>query len=126
MLQDLVWEKMTKTRILKNPKYEHRVPGHSRERQKHVGVLTMSGPYVAQNKGVILGLICDTINGLAQGDHPTSSIRIAENRDRSIKVTFADANLARDIGRNLHQKYKGELDVQVDNGGKSVRVTWWS
>jgi hypothetical protein len=86
------------------------------------GVLTMSGPYVAHHKHEILDLIRD-----ATGDpeQPESRISVTERPDRSVEVTFAAAQQARDIGRDLYDRFGGELDVQLVDGGASTRIFWW-
>jgi hypothetical protein len=87
--------------------------------------LTISGHYVTEHRDEILDLIRDTINGLEHENRREPSFRIAESPSGSIEVTFTNAQLARDIGQILHQKYWGELEVQVEDGGESVRVMWW-
>jgi hypothetical protein len=113
-----------KFRAIWNEKVSRLKRSGSSEKQ-HVGFLTMSGLYVVQHEDEILGLIRDSVNGPGNEYQRDPLIRIAETPDRSIEVTFTDARLARDIGRDLYQKYGGELEVQVVDDGRSVRVTWW-
>ncbi len=84
----------------------------------------MSGHFVAQHKDEILEFLQSTLDEL-RSVNPGSNVRIDASPACSIEVTFNPAPPARDIGQMLYQKYWGELDVQVDNGGETLRVTWW-
>jgi hypothetical protein len=116
---------MAKTDILKITKDKLPHAGLSREKRKHVGVLTMNGPFVAQHKDEIINLIRQWVNGFEQESHRAPPFRITERPASPIKVTFVKAHLARDIGRSLQMKYMGELDIRPEDGGESFRVTWW-
>jgi hypothetical protein len=100
-------------------------PSAACEKQRHLGSLTMTGPRVAQHKDEILDLVHDTIKGMGPESYEVPSIRISESPACFIEVSFTKAHLAREIGRILHGKYGGELDIQAGDGGESMSVTWW-
>ncbi len=84
----------------------------------------MSGHFVAQHKDEILDFLRGSLDELRSVD-PVPTIRIDASPANSIEVIFDPAPVARDIGQKLYQKYWGELDVQVEDDGETIRVTWW-
>jgi hypothetical protein len=76
---------------------------------------------VSHHKHEILDLIRDSMGG----SEPKSRISVTERSDRSVEVSFAAAQKARDIGRVLYDRFGGELDVQLADGGASARIFWW-
>lgn len=87
------------------------------------GVVTLSGPYLAQHKEEIL-------NSLKQHEakhrdkNPLGRIMQIKEEDGQLIITTTDDKLAQKIGREIYKSQKGELQYQWSHDQRMVRVNW--
>ena len=87
------------------------------------GTLSLSGGFLANHKGEILGLARHQ-EKLETGQHPLNRIlRIADEGEATVIAT-TDIHLPRRIGEALYDAYEGELEVQYEEDAYAIRVAW--
>lgn len=87
------------------------------------GVVTLSGPYLAEHKAEIL----QTIRHEEERSREKNPIgRIMEIREEGdhITVTTTEDKLAQKLGREVYKSQRGELHYQWTHDLNQVRVNW--
>lgn len=87
------------------------------------GVVTLSGPYLAQHRE-------DIVNTIKQQEkkhrekNPLGRIMEMKEEDGVMVVTTTDDKLAQKIGREVYKSQRGELHYQWSHDLRMVRVEW--
>ncbi len=104
--------------------HEALCPACHRIRDKYPkGLLTIAGPFLADHREEILGVVHNT-EAKEKAEHPLSRIVAIEQQDETLVVSTTDTHLPRRIGEMLHHAYQGEFRVHYDEGEQFVRVKW--
>lgn len=104
--------------------HEALCPACHRIRDKYPkGLLTIAGPFLADHREEILGVVHNT-EAKEKAEHPLSRIMAIEQQDETLVVSTTDTHLPRRIGEMLHHAYQGEFRVHYDEGEQFVRVKW--
>lgn len=87
------------------------------------GLLTLAGRFHLEHRPEILGLLrhveeCET------KQRALKRIMAVEEIGEEIRVTTADASLARNLGDALQHAYQGALDYSYPEEGGILRVRW--
>lgn len=87
------------------------------------GVLILTGPVVREKQEELLSLVQHQ-ETLEKAEHALNRIMdtVADADGMTIRTT--DPHLACRIGDALKRAYKGDLEIQFDEGGYFARVTW--
>ncbi len=88
------------------------------------GIVTLSGPLVASQRGEITQLVRHQEEA-EKPEHPLNRIMSIELEapDRLV-IRTTDIHLPRRIGEAITRAYKGTLTEHYDEGGYFVRVNW--
>lgn len=104
--------------------HESLCPACHRIRDKYPkGLLTIAGPFLADHREEILGVVHNT-EAKEKAEHPLSRIMAIEQQDGALVVSTTDTHLPRRIGEMLHRAYQGKFRVHYDEGEQFVRVKW--
>jgi NMD protein affecting ribosome stability and mRNA decay len=87
------------------------------------GTVTLSGPFLAEHRDEILGLVRNH-EEREKKQHPLQRIMQIETDPEGVKITTTGTNLARGIGQALYRAYAGELDYHYADEERSLRVHW--
>ena len=87
------------------------------------GVVTLSGPYLAQHREEILNSIKQQ-EAKHRVKNPLGRIMEIKEEDGLITVTTTEDKLAQKIGREVYKSQKGELHYQWSHDQRMVRVEW--
>jgi hypothetical protein len=102
----------------------HPCPACHRVKDKYpAGHVTLSGPFLAQHRDEILGLVRNE-ETRAKAEHPLERIMQIADANGEITITTTDLHLPRRIGEALKHAWKGELDVKFSPDEYLVRVHW--
>ena len=102
----------------------HPCPACHRVKDKYpAGHVTLSGPFLAQHRDEILGLVRNE-EVRAKAEHPLERIIQIAEANGEITVTTTDLHLPRRIGEALKHAWKGELEVKFSPDEYLVRVHW--
>lgn len=105
--------------------YRHLCPACERIRDRcPAGILTLKGPFLAEHREEILHLL-DRIEAEQKAAHPLKRrLGLHTQDDGSILATFTDPHLARAAGEAVYNAYKGQLDLNYQDGEYLLRVNW--
>jgi hypothetical protein len=102
----------------------HPCPACQRVKDKYpAGNVTLSGPFLAQHRDEILGLVRNE-ETRAKAEHPLERIMQIAEANGEITITTTDLHLPRRIGEALKHAWKGELEVHFAPDEYLVRVHW--
>lgn len=102
----------------------HLCPACQRERDRYpAGIVTLAGDYVRGHREDILKLVRD-VEAREKAEHPLQRILELEEQDDGLRITTADAHLARAIGDALHHAHHGDLDYHYVEEDARLRVRW--
>ena len=87
------------------------------------GVVTLSGPYLAQHKEEILNSIKQQ-ESKHREKNPLGRIMEIKEEDGRITVTTTEDKLAQKIGREVYKSQRGELHYKWSHDQRMVRVDW--
>jgi hypothetical protein len=87
------------------------------------GFLTLSGPFLADHKEEIMGVVHNA-EAKEKSGHPLSRIMGYEYQGTALVISTTDTHLPRRIGETLHHAYEGTFDVHYDEGEEFIRVAW--
>ncbi|HSJ96007.1 MAG TPA: BCAM0308 family protein [Myxococcota bacterium] len=87
------------------------------------GFLTLSGPFFADHRDEVLGLVTARA-ARAREEHPMQRLIGVAEVAGGVEVTTTDAILARTLATAVHKAYKGELEVRPTGDEKIARATW--
>lgn len=91
--------------------------------QDPAGVVTLSGPYLAQHKEEILNTVRQQERKHRE-KNPLGRIMEIKEEDGQITVTTTEDKLAQKIGREVYKSQRGELHYQWSHDQRMVRVAW--
>lgn len=87
------------------------------------GILTLSGPFLAEHKDEILGLVRNE-EAQAKQEHPLERIISIKEHNGSTVIATTDIHLTRRIGEALHRAYHGAFTFHYEEGEKFLRAAW--
>ena len=87
------------------------------------GIVTLSGPLVAQHGAEMIRLARNQEEAEKQ-DHPLNRIIDIEEAPERLVINTTDIHLPRRIGEAQKRAYHGKLDLNYDEDGYFVRVNW--
>lgn len=87
------------------------------------GVVTLSGPYLAQHREEILNSIRQQ-ESKHREKNPLGRIMEIKEENGQITVTTTEDKLAQKIGREIYKSQRGELHYQWSHDQRLVRVAW--
>ncbi len=87
------------------------------------GVIKISGAFLLDHEDDILSLVRKE-GKLSEERNPRARVTKIEKTDSGILVGVSNHNLARRIGKALHNAYKGEYSFKFREGEKFMEVTW--
>lgn len=87
------------------------------------GVVTLSGPYLAQHREEILNTVRQQETKHRE-KNPLGRIMEIKEEDGAITVTTTEDKLAQKIGRELYKSQRGELHYKWSHDQRMVRVEW--
>ena len=87
------------------------------------GELRLSGPFMAEHKQEILGLI-EHVAAAEKAEHPFARIMSNKDTENGIAIETTDIHLPRRIGEALHHAYQGEWTFHYDEGEQFIRAKW--
>lgn len=91
--------------------------------QDPAGVVTLSGPYLAEHWDEILNTVKQQ-EEKHRGKNPLGRIMEIKEEDGQIVVTTTEDKLAQKIGREIYKSKRGELRYQWSHDQRLVRVDW--
>jgi NMD protein affecting ribosome stability and mRNA decay len=91
--------------------------------QDPAGVVTLSGPYLAQHREEILNSVKQQ-EAKHREKNPLGRIMEIKDEDGGITVTTTEDKLAQKIGRELYKSQRGELHYKWSHEQRMVRVEW--
>jgi NMD protein affecting ribosome stability and mRNA decay len=86
-------------------------------------MITVQGKYSREHGDELLTLIRN-IGLQKKSENPLQRIMSIDKRAEKLSIATTDTQLARCIGRALHQQYKGYLDFNYHKGEQLLRVLW--
>ena len=105
---------------------QHRCPACQRIRDRvPAGELTLSGAFVSEHYGEILGLIEHTEAHIRQ-EHPLErliEIAIDDNHHQAV-LTFTGTHATHGMSEAIHHAFGGELEAAYPEGSTPLRVHW--
>jgi hypothetical protein len=102
----------------------HLCPACHRAKDNYpAGHVTLSGPFLAQHRDEILGLLRNA-EARAKGEHPLERVIQIAEASGEITITTTDLHLPRRIGEALRHAWKGELEIKYSPDEYLVRVRW--
>lgn len=87
------------------------------------GTVRLSGPYVAQHRTDLLGIIRNT-EKRERPEHPVARIIAVDDEGEAIVVTTTDVHLPRRIGEALRAAHDGELAIRFAEDDYRISVDW--
>lgn len=87
------------------------------------GVLRLSGPYLAEHREDILGLVRSQ-EAREKAEHPLVRIMAITDKSDGVEVTTTHSHLARRIGDALHSAHRGELHLHYVEEDPAIRAEW--
>lgn len=87
------------------------------------GILTLSGPLVAQHKAGMIRLARHQ-EELEKKEHPLNRIMDIEEGTDRIVINTTDIHLPRRIAEALRRTWRGKIEFHYDEDGYFVRVNW--
>ncbi|WP_447976903.1 BCAM0308 family protein [Candidatus Nitrospira bockiana] len=96
----------------------HRIRDHYPQ-----GVLTLSGPFLAEHKEEVVGLARNE-EAREKAEHPLARIMSIREERETLILETTDVHLPRRIGEALHHAYRGDFSFHYDEGERFVRARW--
>jgi hypothetical protein len=87
------------------------------------GIVTLSGPVVAQHRAEIVQLARHQEES-EKKEHPMNRIMAIEEGPDQLTIKTTDIHLPRRIGDAMKRAYHGKLATHFDEQGYFARVTW--
>ncbi|MEF3169256.1 MAG: ATPase [Deltaproteobacteria bacterium] len=87
------------------------------------GILEIRGPFFREHRDEILNLIRNE-ESLEKDEHPMERLMGIVDTEDMTTIETTGVHIARRLGEAISRAYQGTLDIQYQEGEKSIRVTW--
>jgi len=88
-----------------------------------LGEVKLSGKYLFQHKEEIKNLINNVVER-EQNINPLARIMEWKENEEGFEITTTTDTLAKKIGLAVYKACKGEIDIQLVDGHKYIRIKW--
>lgn len=87
------------------------------------GTLTITGSFYGEHRREILNLVRN-VEDQEISEHPLERIMDMKNEGDTLTIRTTGIHVARRIGDALHRSYRGIYDIQYEDEGMAVKISW--